>query len=296
VDECVEEYLKLSKSVFEVDKVLKGIIPVGDNQCRFDFQKLEDAIKDVVQKKSGDANSKMADTTEAKVPTFVVATKALHAESPPTLFRSYRCRGHNASTCAIWEAARATSAAPTFFKEMKIATPPLPAQTFVDGGLTYNNPAELALAEGQRIWTSASKFCVVSIGTGRLKAVPVVKLYAAKTEGSSKGSSMMNSIPGVKTVTKIPPGLRTLKNMAEACLALATNSEPAHQRLLRQSSNREQSFPYHRFNVARDMQDIGLQEWGKAEEIAAHTAVYMEETEGEFRRDRCVQDLMNLRP
>jgi len=297
VDECVQEYLKLSESVFEVDKVLKGIIPMGDDQCRFDFRKLENAIKNVVQTKLDDENAKMVDTSEAKVPTFVVATKALHAESPPTLFRSYRCKGHNASPCAIWEVARATSAAPTFFKEMKIAMPPLPAQTFVDGGFTYNNPAELALAEAQRICTTASKFCLVSIGTGRLKSVPVVSLYETKEQGSKlKGSSMMNSIPGVKTITKLPPGLGIVKKMAEACLSLATNTEPAHERLLRQSSNRERPFPYHRFNVVRDMQDIGLQEWRKMEEIAAHTMVYMEEAEGELRRDRCVQDLINLRP
>ena len=41
------------------------------------------------------------------------------------------------------------------------------------------------------------------------------------------------------------------------------------------------------------MQDIGLQELNKMEEIAAHTSAYMEEGEGESKRNKCVQDLMS---
>src|SRR5579859_5702945 len=157
--------MDLSKKVFDVDQVLKGVIPIGDDQCRFDYKQLEHAIKDVVRKKLHDENATMADTHEGpeNVPTFVVATKGLNADGPPTLFRSYQCRGHSPSKCAIWEAACATSAAPTFFKPIKIEIPP-PGTIFVDGALAHNNPAELALYEAQRIWTSARRFCLVSIG------------------------------------------------------------------------------------------------------------------------------------
>lgn len=112
-----------------------GVIPEGDDICRFDYKKLEDAIKDVIEKRLKDPNAIMEDTNLSSnhVPTFVVATKGLHADSNPTLFRSYRCRGHNPNKCFIWEAARATSAAPTFFKPISI-TVPAPGSTFVDGG------------------------------------------------------------------------------------------------------------------------------------------------------------------
>jgi hypothetical protein len=43
--------MKLSKKVFEGDQVVKGIIPVGDEQCHFDYEQLEQAIKDVVKEK-----------------------------------------------------------------------------------------------------------------------------------------------------------------------------------------------------------------------------------------------------
>ena len=283
--------------MFDVDQVLEGVIPIGDDQCRFDYKKLERAIKDIVRKKLHDENAKMADVRERpeNVPTFVVATKDLHANGPPTLFRSYQCEGHSPSKCAIWEAGRATSATPTFFKPIKIEIPQ-PGATFVDGGMAYNNPAELALSEAQRIWTSAKRFCLVSIGTGRLKSVRVVD--GSKESDSAVKSEVLRRIPGakrVKTMTKIPPGMAVLKKITEVCMELITNSEPVHQRLLKltTSADPEKKFPYHRFNVERDMQAIELQEWNKMEEMAAHTAAYMEEGEGELKRNKCVQDLMS---
>ncbi len=43
--------------------------------------------------------------------------------------------------CRIWEAARATSAASTFFPSIKIGRY---QQTFIDGALLNNNPIEIA--------------------------------------------------------------------------------------------------------------------------------------------------------
>jgi Patatin-like phospholipase len=280
--------MNLTKTVFDVDHVLNGVIPIGDDQCRFDYQKLEHAIKAIVKKKLDDDDAIMADTPD-NIPTFVVATKGLHADGPPTLFRSYQCQGHSASKCTIWEAGRATSAIPTFFKPIKINIPPLGA-TFVDGGLTYNNPAELALFEAQKIWTSAKRFCLVSIGTGRMRPVRVVDI----SSDSSNTSGVPWWILGVKSATKIPSGVTALKKIAQACVELTGNSEPVHQRLLQlaTSPDPEKIYSYHRFNVARDLQDIGLEEWNKMEELAGHTTVYMEEREGELKRNKCVEDLM----
>ena len=66
----------------------------------------------------------------------------------PTVFRSYSGEGIQPSQCAIWQAARATSAAPSFFKEMYIDNP-RPGINYVDGGLGHNNPAEVALEEAE---------------------------------------------------------------------------------------------------------------------------------------------------
>ncbi|KAL9083483.1 MAG: hypothetical protein Q9165_008510 [Trypethelium subeluteriae] len=63
----------------------------------------------------------------------------------------------------VWEAARATSAAPIFFRPAHI-----PAHgAFQDGGLKHNNPINLALTETRAIWpTSSCPDVVLSLGTG----------------------------------------------------------------------------------------------------------------------------------
>jgi hypothetical protein len=288
--------MRLSKTVFEVDQVQNGVIPIGDNECRFDYQKLEIAIRTLVEKKLQDANAIMADTTNSEnVPTFVVATKGLHVDGPPTLFRSYQCSGYNADKCTIWEAGRATSARPTFFKPIKIAIPP-PGATFIDGGLTHNNPAELALSEAQRIWSTVKRFCLVSVGAGRSKAVKIVDTNSKQLQRLH--SKMATLRVKLTMASRAAAGQKALAKIREACVELASNSEHVHQQLLKISTSidPEKRFPYHRFNVERDMHEIELQEWKQMEAVGAYTAAYMEEGEGESKRNHCVQDLMSPPP
>lgn len=101
-------------------------------------------------------------------------------------------------------------------------------------------------------------------------------------------------IPGATTASRVPSGMVALKNIVDACVKLATNSEPVHERLYRQmeAANPRGALRYHRFNVDRDMNDIGLQEWQKMEEMGSHTAAYMEEAEKVAKKNSCVQDLI----
>lgn len=62
----------------------------------------------------------------------------------------------------MWEAARATSAAPFFFPPFKFSD-----MTLYDGGLLRNNPARVALDEARSIWgDSVTIDAFVSLGTG----------------------------------------------------------------------------------------------------------------------------------
>lgn len=283
--------MKLSEHVFSVDKVLSGVIPVGDDQCRFDYNQLESALKAIVRRKLGDDNAMMADVSEQTLcqPTFVVATRGYNADGPPYLFRSYKCPGSNPDKCAIWEAGRATSAAPTFFKPMFIPIPS-PGFYYVDGGVLNNNPSQIALDEAGKIWPDVSHFCLVSIGAGRQRSVKIVE--------ASSGGGMMSDIsawiPGVGTASQVLAGVKALTKIMNACVDLAANSESCHQRIFRSaiSNHIDKNFPYYRFNVERDMEGVGFEEWRKRIEMNEYTARYMEEGEGQMRRDRCVQTLM----
>lgn len=66
----------------------------------------------------------------------------------------------------MWEAARATSAAPTFFKPLTVG-----GQQFVDGGLVSNNPVYEMESEAMDIWGATTGDlkplikCFISIGS-----------------------------------------------------------------------------------------------------------------------------------
>jgi len=239
----------------------------------------------------------MADRKDSFVPTFVVATRAGSADGSAVLFRSYRCEGFNADKCEIWQAARSTSAAPTFFKPMFVDVP-APGGWFVDGGVRFNNPSELALAEAGRIWTDVRRFTLVSIGTGRQENVDFmnIKDTQAPVTQSQSEASFLSKIPGVqflKKLTNSPSGLLELKNIGEKIVELSTSAEPVHSKMsaLANSRDWENRLRYHRFNVERGMEKIGFQEWKTTIRMHELAQRYMTDEDGLVKRNACVQDL-----
>lgn len=59
------------------------------------------------------------------------------------------------------DVAMSTSAAPLYFPSWVIGT-----DSYIDGGVTQNNPASFGLAIGKALKPTANRFCVLSIGTG----------------------------------------------------------------------------------------------------------------------------------
>lgn len=67
----------------------------------------------------------------------------------------------------VWQAAAATSAAPSFFKPFKH---PRCDRTYMDGALYYNNPIKIANNERKLLWSDVADNepdLVLSIGTGQ---------------------------------------------------------------------------------------------------------------------------------
>lgn len=67
----------------------------------------------------------------------------------------------------VWQAARATSAAPTFFPAAKFSEKP--DSIFVDGGVYINNPALALLIQAKEKHPNEQNFLLISLGTGDLK-------------------------------------------------------------------------------------------------------------------------------
>ncbi|KAG7419804.1 Calcium-independent phospholipase A2-gamma [Fusarium oxysporum f. sp. rapae] len=90
----------------------------------------------------------------------------------------------------IWEAARATSAAPTFFQPF---VHPETKRSYIDGALMHNNPVSLAYSEVEKIWPgSFPPDIVLSIGTGMVVDPKSGKM---KTKHNSKLGSFKRYIP-----------------------------------------------------------------------------------------------------
>ena len=160
------------------------------SEVLFDAKVLEECVKHAIIEAGLPEDEPLADIGGCK--TFVVATATMSNSAEPFLLRTYKCDSEIPSPfpCKIWEAARATSAAPSFFEPMCIATPdygttifgektdlqdqkstsesgmnkPSPKadqhdatqpQEYSDGGLTANNPAFQALMELGSIWGSS---------------------------------------------------------------------------------------------------------------------------------------------
>lgn len=75
------------------------------------------------------------------------------------LMANYSCDGFEHVRCKAWEAARATSAAPTYFEPAVVG-----GHQYVDGGLVANNPTLVGYTEAVKL---GDVMCVVSVGNGR---------------------------------------------------------------------------------------------------------------------------------
>ena len=65
------------------------------------------------------------------------------------------------SSCPVWVAARATSAAPTFFSPIAYN-----GDLLVDGGVIANNPVMFSYFEAKALYPECSKFHILSVSTG----------------------------------------------------------------------------------------------------------------------------------
>ena len=174
----------------------------------------------------------------------VLAITKDNVDALPTFFRTYETSAA-LDSCTIWEVARATSAATTFFKPIRIGRDGI---EFIDAGFGYNNPCEVLIEEGQRLFPSCDRMCILSIGTG-LGDVVTIK------------DSRLSIINALKQ--------------------MATSSKKVAARL----NNRFGDVgPYFRFNVDQGLQDITLSDWEKASSISAHTRNYLAENEKIIQR------------
>jgi patatin-like phospholipase/acyl hydrolase len=99
--------------------------------------------------------------TDVIVPAYDLETR----ES--IFFKSRKARANANDDCLMWQAARATSAAPSYFEPVQVQAADL-SYALVDGGVFANSPAMCAYAEARKHYPQAEDILLVSLGTGNL--------------------------------------------------------------------------------------------------------------------------------
>lgn len=142
----------------------------------------------------------------------------------------------------IWEAGRATSAAATFFDPISIGPY---GEEFIDGATESNNPIEKLMEEARQVWGNIDDRldCIVSIGTGQ----PPVKPW---------GNNALEVIDTLK--------------------ALATETERTATRFRNSQDGQKWSSRYFRLNVDRGLENIGLEEHTKRDQLVTATRIYLD--------------------
>jgi len=195
------------------------------------------------------------------IPSFVCAVPARHVDNEPRIFRTWEASKFQGYNCTIWEAARATSAAPRFFKRILIGDPGM-EEEFVDAGLGCNNPTKQLIQEAsQELSSDALVGCIVSIGTGQ-----------PKVSGFAKPSAFQRILP---------------LELIEVLKGIATDTE----KVARDMEDRFRMCPglYHRLNVDRGLDEISLEEWQRLGEVRTHTERYIRQS----HVDRSIDAIVN---
>lgn len=131
---------------------------------------------------------------------------------------------------AIWKIARATSAAPTYFKRQVIE-----GLEYLDGGIGANNPCKELLDEIQSM-NNQARDCtslMISVGTGKNKPTSPIA-----GNGFSRFLRLLNF-----------------------AINRVTDPEPVHEQLEEESRTPDRGLDYYRLNVEEGLSTVKLDEW-----------------------------------
>lgn len=210
VDELVSLYKSEGQRIFpQKSNVLVNTL-VHAMQHKYDAGHLEA----VLEEKLGTATLQEA-LTNVLVTSYDIERREPHLfiRRPPTP------GGREEPDFAVKDVARATSAAPTYFEPAYLQ--PIPPDgtryALIDGGVFANNPALLAYIEAKRTFPNATRFVILSLGTGIvdkpyrydevkdwgyidwMAAFRGLPLFSMMMDGQSDAAvSVLRDFPGVK--------------------------------------------------------------------------------------------------
>jgi predicted acylesterase/phospholipase RssA len=254
------------------DKILRGTLPFGvdtttleslylqngrqifpRSQGRFFSQIFTDKydvqpLQKLLQHMFGDVP-----LSEAVIPTMVMTYDAAHG-------RPFIMSSHDSLGFLFWEAARATSAAPTFFKPAYLYDrEEKTMQTLIDGGVVANNPSLYAYRQAKELYPDAKRFHILSLstassdftftvsgaGTGVIgwidpaKGAPIQKIYA--TSQMQVVDQIAPTIPDI-SYTRIHGTLGETYKLDETTAGALSTMHQGAQKIYQENEDRLKTF------------------------------------------------------
>jgi hypothetical protein len=154
--DLLELYVDHGRDLFPGSKLLKIRSLGGLADVRYPVEPLESLVKE-----------KFEDTNLSEALTEVVIPSYDLSKPGPFFFKRRYTLADGAFDVKMWQVARATSAAPTYFEPARVAEFKDEGEhALVDGGVYANNPAVAAYSDAVELWEDA-EIHVISIGTGQ---------------------------------------------------------------------------------------------------------------------------------
>ncbi|MBW0508951.1 hypothetical protein O181_048666 [Austropuccinia psidii MF-1] len=237
---AIEAYLRIVSIVFSQSKRSMGAMR---GKSRFSGSKLENVVKQVVEQVMNTTESSLADPqSETGCKTFLIAlmvsgTKG-KVQGLKTL-RTYSTHQAMADQCSIHQAARATSAAPLFFKPVQIeASQNLLLSELMSKGTIFSNPCSEALVEARGLLPQREIDCLISLGAG---------------SGSGQGSG----------------------SVARACAKMRQSAEEVAERVEKMAKQEGWDAVYSRISVGNLLNEDNRGEWERPELVEMRTIDYL---------------------
>lgn len=271
---CIVAYRSLSKRIFDRGswlQILRPLHTVGSLVLGYSWFS-GDLLKSVICETAKDYMSasereslanggydaedlRLAPTQPQKSCCFVCAVPA--GQRKVERIRSYRSVNPGArdtSSYTIWEAARATSAAPLYFPAIKVH-----GNEYFDGGLDSNNPVVEVIEEARQEFPGAVIDTVVSIGTGK------------------------GTIPD-----PVPP----LTNILLHFIHRSTDTEAQQERVMTEPVFEDVRYGFFRFQGETDLGEIDLSDADKLDEIEKLANKYLDSSTGRHMIASCAARLV----
>ncbi|XP_040917951.1 calcium-independent phospholipase A2-gamma-like [Toxotes jaculatrix] len=198
LEECADMYRRFGSEVFRQNPLV-GTVKMGWSHSYYNTETWESILREKL------GNRVLIKTARDELTPKVSAVSAVvnWGTSPKAfVFRNYNHKPGSLSRYAggsgyqMWQAVRASSAAPGYFQEF-----PLQSDIHQDGGIILNNPCALAVHESRLLWPNQPFQCVLSLGTGR---------YDNAKKGPATSTSLRAKISNLISSATDTEGVHTL--------------------------------------------------------------------------------------